>query len=607
MHNDKTTKIENAINIENKPKFIHVVRLWLYVFGSAKIMCIVFMALSIILSLLQPVLAFIWGNYIDSANTLISEETILPIISLALAYWLISFLANLIERYTSANEDIEQLNIVQSNRFQEMIDSKLYKKISNLNAEYIEIPKINDTINRVFGFISGRWSGLNESIMTPGYKIIAGFVAVFSVGLSLYIINPWLCIILLIAPIPTLYVTYIGNKLQFKLIKDNSKLNRETSYFQSLLLGKAAKEVKVLGLFDFFYAKWKVRADEYTIKEKKVYIKQMILQTINNTISSLAAVSANVLAIVWLANGEISIGALSAVMVLIPTLISNTSGLFASVSTVISKKNESAMFFDLMDLPEESNDGENISTIQTIRVENVKYRYPLTDKFVLDGINITIKKGERIALVGENGAGKTTFVKLISGLISPSEGDIYINDIAYDKVQSSKRLDALSAISQEPAKYTTFTIADNVFLGETQKERDEKAIDESLQFADLASIDKTLVLGKDIGGTDLSGGQWQKIAIARNHYRNRDFIVLDEPTGNLDPLAESDIFNKYLTLAKKKTLILVTHRISLASLAERIIVFSDGKIIEEGNHTELLAKNGEYARLYQTQAEWYDR
>jgi ATP-binding cassette subfamily B protein len=604
---DKTNQIENDINIENKPKLIFLIRLWKYVFSSAKLMCLIFMLLTVTLSLLQPVLAFIWGRYVDNANAYESGDNIFGIIMLALAYAVISFIANLISRYTRRNEQIERLDVVQANRFQELLDSRIYSKISRLNPEYLEIPKINDNMNRVFGFTSDGWSGLNGSVMRPSYLIISGIVSVASIGASLYILNPWLCIILLIAPIPTLYITYIGNKLQFKFIKDNSKLSREIGYFQGLMLGSAIKEIKVMELFDFIYDKWKTRADEYTIKEKKIYNRQMLLGTINNTISSLATVGANVFAIILLTQGKLSLGALGAVMVLINSLISNTSQLFDSVASVLSKKNEAAMFFDLMDLPEQDNAGEKVTDIKELKAENLSYRYPLTDKYVLENVNLTIRKGEKVAFVGENGAGKTTFVKLISGLISASDGELYLNDIPATCINAASRYDSLSAVTQEPARYTTFTTGDNVYIGDTNKPREEERIAAALDFAELDKLESDLLLGKDIGGTDLSGGQWQKLAIARGYYRNRNFIILDEPTGNLDPIAEADIFKKYLQLAANKTVIMVTHRISVASLADRIIVFSGGKVAEDGTHDELLAKNGEYARLYTTQAKWYDR
>lgn len=226
---------------------------------------------------------------------------------------------------------------------------------------------------------------------------------------------------------------------------------------------------------------------------------------------------------------------------------------------------------------------------------------------MLSHINITIHKGEKVALVGENGAGKTTFVKLISGIVQPSGGKLKINGLDTDKAEPQSRYASAGSVSQETAKYQTFSVSDNVYIGDSSKKRNEDDIKESLAFAGLNCFDGSEILGKEIGGTDLSGGEWQKLAIARCCYRNRDFIILDEPTGNLDPLAESEILTKYMRMAENKTVIMVTHRISAASLADRIIVFDKGNIKEDGTHEELLNAGGEYAKLYQTQAKWYKR
>ena len=129
----------------------------------------------------------------------------------------------------------------------------------------------------------------------------------------------------------------------------------------------------------------------------------------------------------------------------------------------------------------------------------------------------------------------------------------------------------------------------------------------ALAAAGFDGIEEDALLGKDIGGTDLSGGQWQKLAIARAYYRDRDFIILDEPTSNLDPLAEADIFRRYIEMARERTVIMVTHRISIAALCDRIVVFSGGRVVEDGSHDELMVANGEYARLHTEQAQWYNR
>jgi ATP-binding cassette subfamily B protein len=203
-------------------------------------------------------------------------------------------------------------------------------------------------------------------------------------------------------------------------------------------------------------------------------------------------------------------------------------------------------------------------------------------------------------------------VKLLTGTLSPSDGELLFNGIPAER--SAMWHDRLSAVAQNPVRYVTFTVADNVFFGDTAAARDEAEIAEALSFAGLDDIGGAdTLLGKEVGGAELSGGQWQKLAIARAAYRGRELIILDEPTSNLDPLAEADIFQKYMALAdsaetaEKKTVIFVTHRISVASLADRIVVFANGKIIQDGTHEELMAQGGEYRRLYSEQAKWYNR
>lgn len=613
--NDNTTVFEKDILKENPGKLSYLTRLFSYVFSSARLMCGIFLGLAVILSILQPITAFIWGKYIDKANALseiAGKKTLqlLSLIGLALLYWAMGFVNELIGRYLYGGEDIERLSKVQDHRLQEKFQAKLFKKISRLYPDYMEVPRINDIIERSFNSMGGEWSSLQRGVIIEGYVIIAKLVSVVMVAASLYIFHPLLCLIILVAPIPTLYTTYVGNKLNFKFIRDNSKIMREAGYYQSVLLGSSAKEVKALNLFDFFFKKWKALTDDYVIREKKNQLNILILGTVSAILANLANIAANVFAIVLMTQGKLSIGALGAVLSLINTLMSSTSQLFGSIANFISKKNEAAQFFEFIDLDEQllkNLDNKTVLDIESIETKNVTYRYPLTDEYRIKNVNFTIRKGEKVAFVGENGAGKTTFIKLLTGMLQPSGGEILINGINAKDLNAADKYNSMASVFQEPARFTTFTIADNVFLGDVDKERDEKAIDNALAFAGFEGADKDAMLGKDIGGTDLSGGQWQKLAIARAYYRNRDFIVLDEPTSNLDPLAEAEVFKKYIDMTKGRTVIMVTHRISVASLADRIVVFKDGKIVEDGTHDELLKAGGEYARLYSTQAQWYDR
>ncbi len=344
-----------------------------------------------------------------------------------------------------------------------------------------------------------------------------------------------LALVVLIAPIPTIYTTYAGNKLRFKLIKDNSKLRREFAYYENLMLGPAAKEMKSLGLHRFFFDKWKRLNDEYARREKETQVRRAFLEVMSNTISTLALAGGNVLAIGLMTSGRISVGELGRVMVLVGTLISDASTLFSSAATFVSKKNEAGVFFDLMDLREQRTGGIAMPEVQVIEAKDVRYRYPLTGKYVLDGIDLTIRRGEKVAFVGENGAGKTTFVKILSGMLRPSDGVLLVNGIPAEEVDPASRYAAMSAVFQDPARYNTFTVSDNVYLGDTSRARNQAEIESGLASAGFEGADSDALLRKDLGGTDLSGGQWQKLAIARGWYRNRFFIILDESTSNLAP------------------------------------------------------------------------
>jgi len=609
---DATADFERDILKENPQKLSYLTRLFIYVFSSAKVMCGIFLGFAIILSIMQPITALIWGRYIDSANAHSEMDMytvqLISLVGLAVLYWLIMFIGNVLNDYMYGGEDIQRLSKVQDHRLQEKFQSKMFRKISKLYPDYMEVPKINDMINRSFDSMGNEWSSLQRGVIVEGYVIIARVVSVVMVALSLYMFNPLLSFIVLAAPLPSLYTTYVGNKLNFKFSRDNGPILRKANYFQGVLLGPSAKEVKALNLFDFFFGKWKPLADEYLVKERQNRIRVFIMGTVSGVISNIASVGANVFAIILLTRGELSIGALGAVLALISTLMASTSGLFSSLANFVSKKNESAQFFELIDLNEQALTGETESiSIEMLATQKVSFRYPLTDEYRIKDIDFTISKGEKVAFVGENGAGKSTFIKLLTGMLEPSKGDILINGVAAKSYDPAARYGAMSCVFQEPARFNTFTIADNVFIGDVQRERDEKQIDDALTFAAFEGAEKDAMLGKDIGGTELSGGQWQKIAIARAYYRGRDLFILDEPTSNLDPIAEAEVFKQYIAMTQGKTVIMVTHRISVASLADRVVVFKDGEIVEDGTHSELLTKDGEYAQLYSTQAQWYDR
>ena len=555
------------------------------------------------LSFLRVALAFIWGHYISLLEGRELSTKIIWAVCLLFIYFCINFAAELIESYMAANGDgdLEQLDAVQANRQEELMQAKIYHKLSRISPEYFEIAEINDKVEQTFRYTSDRNAGVNREVMLNGYIIIAKVISTISIAAALASLSPLLCFIVVVAPIPTLWMAIISNKLRFRFVRDNIKLERKAEYFQRLMISTANKEITLLGIHDFIYSKWKTCADNYTENERISIKNQTIIEVSNGLVYNLINVCSIVFSILLMVSGRISLGGMITAMALIGTLIGDVSQLLLATGSFYAQKNNAAIFFDVMDLAEDSPSEQIPASPSSLKVSNLSYRYPLTERYVLDNISLTIEKGDRIAIVGVNGGGKTTLVKLLTGMLHPSKGEICIDGTP----ASLERPDFYSVVTQAPIHYTTFSVGENVYLGDTSKPFDRSRIQSAMQFAGCQALSMDDLLGKDVGGIDLSSGQWQMLAIARASYRDRGFIILDEPTSNLDPITETNVFKKYLAVTKDKTVLFVTHRISLAALANRIIVIKDGKIVQDGSHHELIEQDGEYARLYSTQAKWY--
>jgi ABC-type multidrug transport system fused ATPase/permease subunit len=264
-------------------------------------------------------------------------------------------------------------------------------------------------------------------------------------------------------------------------------------------------------------------------------------------------------------------------------------------------------YYKFMSLPEIQDGGERLTDdTPHIIFENVSFTYPKTDKKILKGVSFEVKQGERIALVGENGAGKSTIIKLLCRLYKPDSGRILMNGQDIQTLDASALKCVFSVVFQDFCKYT-LTLRENVAFGDLSKLQDDDALLCALRLGlagDIAQLDTPL--GKlEEGGVDLSVGQWQRIAIARACLPDSAFVILDEPTASLDPLAESEMYHSFAEVLKNRGCIVISHRLASARMADRIIVLSDGIVIESGSHSELMHSGGLYAQMYQAQSGWY--
>ncbi len=245
-----------------------------------------------------------------------------------------------------------------------------------------------------------------------------------------------------------------------------------------------------------------------------------------------------------------------------------------------------------------------------IRFEDVWFTYPGSDRPALAGLSFDIAAGESVALVGENGAGKTTLVKLLLGLYAPDRGRILYDGVDARVIDPRSLRGAASAAFQGFVRYG-LTFAENVGLGQPERMGDRRRLEAAVARARAHDVLRALpdgydtLLGADVGGVDLSGGQWQRVALARGFFRDAELLVLDEPTAALDPHAELAVFERFAELARGRTAVLVSHRLGMARLADRVIVLSGGRVAEAGTHQELLDSGGEYAAMFRAQARWY--
>ena len=250
----------------------------------------------------------------------------------------------------------------------------------------------------------------------------------------------------------------------------------------------------------------------------------------------------------------------------------------------------------------------------TIELRNVSFRYPGTQNFVLENINLTLRPGENAVLVGLNGAGKTTLIKLITRLYDPTEGAIYLDGRDVREYDVAALYDMFGIIFQDFGKYAE-TVAENIEFGDISKAHERADVELAARQANADSFINKLPRGYDTpltrmfeeGGIELSGGQWQKLSIARAFYKNSDILILDEPTASLDPIAEQEVFREFSELSKEKITIFVSHRLSSAVTASKIIVIDGKTVAEEGTHEELMARKGKYYALFSTQAKRYNK
>ncbi|MDF2722350.1 MAG: hypothetical protein K0Q59_2025 [Paenibacillus sp.] len=443
---------------------------------------------------------------------------------------------------------------------------------------------------------------------------LQNLLAFLSIIYVLYEVNGWIVAALIATSIPAVILAYKQKDEDYRL---KTKWMKEGAfvihYFHDCCAPRSLNEVRFFGIFDFLKQKWRSSADQYiAVKNKMTKV-----HVLYNAIADLLRNSVYIVIVIIVVqeifhNPAIGLGAFMLVLTLAGQLQEVTAKLFVGSAYFISDIRYMRDFLDLENIEQENLDDAATPFDQAdICFQNVHFSYPGSAYPALQQLNVTIKQGEKVAIVGENGSGKTTFVNLLCGMHEPDSGTITVNGQHITERLSAVRR-SLSAVFQDFGKYEA-TIRDNITVSDSRKTCSDEALSKlSEQTGALDFIkDQPRRFNEIVGsfnddGNNLSGGQWQKLAITRAAYRDQARVmILDEPTAALDPIAESDLYRNFSKLTADKTTILISHRLGIASIVDRVLVFDKGRIVEDGSHSALLSKNGLYAKLYRSQAKFY--
>ena len=438
----------------------------------------------------------------------------------------------------------------------------------------------------------------------------------------------WAALIMIGISVPSAIINFYYRRKNFQYMRRRSKDRRQMNYYSDLMVNKdMAKEVRMFGLSDTFIGRYRDTFDKYFAGIRSLILRENAWHVAITVVSSVV----NCAFFAWFAYmvviGKDQIGDYSLYTGALTSIAGQVSALISVSATIY----EGTLFIDNLtsflkekptvvpkpeiitgEVPKDQPLKVAHGQPHTITFEHVSFIYPGTERKVLDDVSFTIRPGETLVLVGLNGAGKTTLLKLLTRLYDPTEGRILLDgqDIRTYEVEDLYRM--FGIIFQDFGKYAV-TVSENVQFGDIYKKPDEQAVMQAAREADAEDYISRLPDGYhtplmrifEENGIELSIGQWQKLAIARAFYSESDVLILDEPTASLDPMAEQEIFNQFDRLRADKTTIFVSHRLSSATVASKILVLEYGKLIEEGDHRSLMAKQGRYYELFTTQAKRY--
>ncbi|HYF61759.1 MAG TPA: ABC transporter ATP-binding protein [Herpetosiphonaceae bacterium] len=491
------------------------------------------------------------------------------------------------------------------------VSVELIQKAAAMDLWQLEDPEFYDKLDQAQRQTTAR-TNLTASVLSQGQDLIT--VAALVVGLA--VVEPWLIGLLVLAIVPAFVSELIFSQSSYSLAKRWTPEQRMLSYLAYIgATNESAKEVKLFNLSGYLSERFARLAARFYAENRRLAMRRAGWGSLFNLLSSLAYYLAYAIIIVRAVNGQITLGELTFLAGSFNRLQTRVQAIFSRFTSITTSALYLQDYFDFLDLPVSAPGSAAAPAPAALRraivFEEVGFRYPGAEDYVFRNLSFELRAGEKLALVGRNGAGKTTVVKLLLRLYEPTEGRITFDGVDIRDFDAAAYRELFSAIFQDFVRYN-FTAGENIGVGMIERIDDRERIAQAAAKSQADEVIAALPAGYDqqLGkrfksGAELSGGQWQKIALARAYVADAAIIVLDEPTAALDAQAEYETFLRFIDLTSAKTTVIISHRFSTVRMADRIAVLGNGRLLELGSHAELMAADGMYADLFRLQAQGY--
>lgn len=453
--------------------------------------------------------------------------------------------------------------------------------------------------------------------VTQGLLAVAGALsASLGVGIALASVSPILLPLVLIGGLPILMTSRKESRLEFDFTVRQTPAARLRQYFISLQTGRdEAKEVRAFGLSTWLLSRFDTLYKTY-LDDLTTHVRRRTVLSLLGQLGSAAVLAGTLLALVWLiADSQVGIAGAGAGIVAVRMLATQVQTLFRGVQNIFESGlflNDLSDFFKLGQVARDEDAGAAApDRFETIRVEGVHFTYPGSESETLRGVDLDLRAGQIVALVGENGSGKTTLAKLLGGLYQPDSGTICWDDVNSANFSPSSIRSQVTVVFQDFVRYA-ISGSENISVGRIADPVAPELVTRAARLAGVHITLQNLPRGYDTvlsrmfaDGRELSGGQWQRLALARSFYRDAPLVILDEPSASLDPRAEHELFSTLRAALQGRTALFISHRFSTVRGADQIYVLDEGRVAERGTHDELMELTGRYAELYRLQSNAY--